>query len=146
MTLLNPKFTSKSTESSKAASGTYRPNYYANPDPRYGVHNAQGAQASSANRYAPSTDNASSRGYGNNTSSISSNQYGGNQYGGNQYGGNQYSSYDDDDDDMDLQAAHLMQRVRVAANTDLQAVKNVANRGVNMVKGVASAIYDELQR
>jgi len=36
--------------------------------------------------------------------------------------------------------------VRVAANTDLQAVKNVANRGVNMVKGVASAIYDELQR
>lgn len=146
VTLLNPKFTSKSTESSKAASGTYRPNYYANPDPRYGVHNAQGAQASSANRYAPSTDNASSRGYGNNTSSISSNQYGGNQYGGNQYGGNQYSSYDDDDDDMDLQAAHLMQRVRVAANTDLQAVKNVANRGVNMVKGVASAIYDELQR
>ena len=146
VTLMNPKFTSKSTESSKAASGTYRPNYYANPDPRYGVHNAQGAQASSANRYAPSTDNASSRGYGNNTSSISSNQYGGNQYGGNQYGGNQYSSYDDDDDDMDLQAAHLMQRVRVAANTDLQAVKNVANRGVNMVKGVASAIYDELQR
>ena len=146
VTLLNPKFTSKSTESSKAASGTYRPNYYANPDPRYGVHNAQGAQASSVNRYAPSTDNASSRGYGNNTSSMPSNQYGGNQYGGNQYGGNQYSSYDDDDDDVDLQAAHLMQRVRVAANTDLQAVKNVANRGVNMVKGVASAIYDELQR
>lgn len=140
VTLLNPKFTSKSTESSKPAGGAYRPNYYANPDPRYGVHNAQGAQASSVNRYAPSSDNASSRGYGNNMSSMSSNQY-----GGNQYGGNQYSPYDEDAD-MDLQAAHLMQRVRVAAHTDLQAVKNVASRGVNIVKGVASAIYDELQR
>ena len=150
VTLLNPKFTSQSTETSKPASGAYRPNYYANPDPRYGVHNAQGAQASSVNRYAPSSDNASSRGYGNNMSAVSSNQYGGNQYGGNQYGGNQYggnqySPYDEDDD-MDLQAAHLMQRVRVAAHTDLQAVKNVASRGVNIVKGVASAIYDELQR
>jgi len=140
VTLLNPKFTSKSTESSKPAGGAYRPNYYANPDPRYGVHNTQGAQASSVNRYAPSSDNASSRGYGNNMSSMSSNQY-----GGNQYGGNQYSPYDEDAD-MDLQAAHLMQRVRVAAHTDLQAVKNVASRGVNIVKGVASAIYDELQR
>ena len=150
VTLLNPKFTSKSTERSKPASGAYRPNYYANPDPRYGVHNAQGAQASSVNRYAPSSDNASSRGYGNNMSAVSSNQYGGNQYGGNQYGGNQYggnqySPYNEDDD-MDSQAAHLMHRVRVAAHTDLQAVKNVANRGVNIMKGVASAIYDELQR
>jgi hypothetical protein len=139
VTLLNPKFTSSVQRQQKSTpSGTYRPNYYANPDPRYGLHNTQGAQApqGSAGRYSSPATNSSSYGNYGNMSSASSNQYG--QRDG------RFDGFDDDD--IDLSARDLMQKMSLAAKNDLHAVKNVASRVGSTLRSAANSLYDELQK
>jgi hypothetical protein len=139
VTLLNPKFTSSAPQQQKSSpSGTYRPNYYTNPDPRYGLHNAQGAQApgASAGRYSSTTSNSASYGNYGNMSSASSNQYGQRDGRFDGFG----------DDDIDLSARDLMQKMSVAAKKDLHAVKNVASRVGSTLRSAANSLYDELQK
>ena len=123
--LLNPKLTSSSSSTTKTSpTGTYKPNYYSNPDPRYGLHNVQGAQPqqSSVGRYSSASN------YGNGMSSV--------------------SSYDPSygEEEIDLSTRHLMQKMSIAAKTDLTAVKDAASRGINVVKGIANDLYHELQK
>lgn len=139
VTLLNPKFTSSAPQQQKSSpSGTYRPNYYTNPDPRYGLHNTQGAQApqASAGRYSSPAANSSSYGNYGNMSSASSNQYG--QRDG------RFDGFDGDD--TDLSARDLMQKMSLAAKNDLHAVKNVASRVGSTLRSAANSLYDELQK
>lgn len=118
VTILNKSFSSSSTQKEKSApSGTYKPNYYTNPDPRYGLHNTQGGASQSQ----------ASSGY-------SSSMYGGPST--DRYG-SQSSSLPDPVDDFDID----LSRMRLK-----QEVKNVATRSVNAFKNIASNIYDELQR
>lgn len=123
--LLNPKLTSSSSGTTKTSpTGVYKPNYYSNPDPRYGLHNVQGAQPnqSSVGRYSSAPN------YGDRMSSASSYDH---SYG---------------EEDIDLSARDLMQKMSVAAKTDLTAVRDAASRGMNYVKGIANNVYHELQK
>lgn len=123
--LLKPKFTSSVSSEAKSSSpsGTYKPNYYSNPDPRYGLHNIQGAHAqhSAVGRYSGGNQ-------GNSASSA--------------------SSYDPSygEEDVNLSTSSLMQKMKIAAKDDLHKVREVANRSFNVAKGFARNVYEELQK
>jgi hypothetical protein len=143
--LVNPKLTSSksSTNASASAGSGYRgASYGGHADPRYGLHNAQGAATA-----PPPSMNASRYSVGGatgmSTSSYSTNSS--NQYGGrNDYGG--YDNYVDAEDDFDLSASDLMAKVSFQAKQDLSAIKDVASRGASVFKSMASSLYDELQK
>jgi len=146
--LVNPKLTSSKTTSSNSNGGGYRGTsaYGGASDPRYGLHNTQGAPTAppptmSASRY--SVGGAT----GMSTSAYSSNSSMSDQFGGRggDYGG-QYDKYVDADDDFDLSTSDLMAKMSFQAQQDLNSIKEAASRGASAIKSMANSLYDELQK